>query len=103
MRVLLTLAAYLGTLAVVSVAAFFIVIVLAGPHAGLLPHPLEVLVLVAGWLAVLGVPLWMARVVWRRTRPTMPPNGTPHADARDVPGSAGDIGARAGERERYLP
>ena len=100
MRVLFTLTAYLGTLAVAAVAAFFIVIVLAGPHAGLLPHALEVLVLVVGWLAVLGVPLWVARAVWRRTGPTMPSNGTPHADTRDVRGSAGDTGERAGGCER---
>ena len=100
MRVLFTLAAYLGTLAVVAVAAFFIVIVLAGPHAGLLPQALEVPVLVVGWLAVLGVPLWAARTVWRRTRPAMPSSGRRHTDTRDVRGSAGETGARAGGRER---
>lgn len=81
MRVLLTVTAYLGTLAVVAVAAFFLVIVLAGPHAGLLPHALEVLVLVLGWLAVLGLPGWVAWIVWRRTGRAMPSNGPPHADA----------------------
>jgi len=66
MRVLLTIAAYLGTLATVSVAAFFAVIVLAGPHGGLLPRAFEGPVLIAGWLAVIAIPLWVARAVWRR-------------------------------------
>ena len=100
MRVLLTIVTYLGTLAVVGVVAFFLVILLAGPHAGLLPHVLEVLVLVAGWLAVIGVPLWAAWAVWRRRRPTLPSDSTPRADARDVSPPATGSGARAGRPER---
>jgi hypothetical protein len=66
MRVLLTVAAYLGTLFVVAVAAFFLVILLAGPHGGLLPRAFEGQVLIAGWLTVLAVPPWVAWLVWRR-------------------------------------
>jgi hypothetical protein len=66
MHFVIAVAVYLVALAIVGVAAFFIVIVVAGPHAGLLPQPLEVVVLIAGWLAVLGLPLWVAMKVWRR-------------------------------------
>lgn len=66
MRLLLTIGAYLGTLALVTVAAFVAVIVLAGPHGGLLPRAFEKPVLIFGWLSVLFVPAWIARVMWRR-------------------------------------
>lgn len=66
MRVLLTITTYLGTLAVVGVAAFVAVMLLAGPHGGLLPRTFEVPVLIAGWLAVIAIPLWVAWLVWRR-------------------------------------
>ena len=66
MRVLLTVAAYLAALAIVSVAAFFAVLLLAGPHGGLLPPAFEGIVLIAGWLAVIAIPLWVAWRVWRR-------------------------------------
>lgn len=71
MRLLLTALAYILALAVVALISFFAVIVLAGPHAGLLPPPLEVVVLIAGWLTVLVLPLLAARALWRwlgRTR-----------------------------------
>jgi hypothetical protein len=66
-RLLLTVLAYLASLAAVAVAAFFGVIVLAGPHGGLLPRSAEPVVLAFGWLAVLLVPAWVARAVWLRT------------------------------------
>ena len=75
MRLLLTIGAYLGTLAVVAAAAFLAVIVLAGPHGGLLPRALEGAVLVLGWLAVLLVPAWVAWIVWRRGRAALPGPG----------------------------
>lgn len=66
MRYALTVLAYLASLAVVGVISFFIVILLAGPHAGILPQPLEVVVLIAGWVVVLAAPVFAARVVWKR-------------------------------------
>lgn len=66
MRVLLTAAAYLASLALVAVAAFFVVIFLAGPHGGFLPGSLAPVVLALGWLTVLVVPAWLAHQVWRR-------------------------------------
>ena len=65
-RIVLSLIAYLVVLAAVAVFAFFAVIVLAGPHAGLLPAWLEAVVLGLGWLAVLLLPVLAARAVWRR-------------------------------------
>jgi ABC-type nickel/cobalt efflux system permease component RcnA len=65
-RVLITIATYFLTLLVVAVVAFFVVIFLAGPHAGLLPHAMEVVVLVLGWLSVLILPFWGAWIIWKR-------------------------------------
>lgn len=79
MRLLLTIGAYLGALAIVAAAAFFAVIVLAGPHGGLLPRALEGAVLVVGWLAVLVVPAWVAWTVWRRGRAARPHDRGPAA------------------------
>ncbi|HSA89885.1 MAG TPA: hypothetical protein VLF42_08320 [Burkholderiales bacterium] len=63
---LVTIATYLLTLLVVAVVAFFVVLFLAGPHAGLLPHALEVVVLALGWLSVLVLPFWGAWIIWKR-------------------------------------
>jgi hypothetical protein len=59
------IAALLAT-AVVAPLSFFVVLVLAGPHAGLLPHPLESVVLAAGWTLLLVVPALVARRTWKR-------------------------------------
>lgn len=66
LRIVLSLIAYVVALAAVAVIAFFAVIFLAGPHAGLLPGWLEAVVLGLGWLAVLLLPVLAARAVWRR-------------------------------------
>lgn len=73
-RVLLTVIAYIGSLAIIAVIAFFVVIFLAGPHSGLLPSWLEGAVLVLGWLAVLIMPVLVARRVWRRFGNVEPSN-----------------------------
>lgn len=66
MRVFLTALTYLASLLGVAAVSFIVVIVLAGPHAGLLPHWLEAVVLGLGWLAVLVLPILAARTAWRR-------------------------------------
>lgn len=66
MKVFLTAIVYAASLALVAASAFFVVIVLAGPHSGLLPEWLEAVVLGLGWLAVLILPALMARSAWRR-------------------------------------
>ncbi len=66
MKWLFTLLVYVAVLAVMAFVAFFVVIFLAGPHAGLLPQWAEVIVLVVGWLAVLVLPALAARKFWRR-------------------------------------
>lgn len=65
-RGVLTLLAALGAFLVVTPITVFAVLLLAGPHAGLLPQPLEVAVVALGWGVVLGVPAFVARKVWRR-------------------------------------
>jgi hypothetical protein len=53
----------------------------------------------AYWL-ILAVPICGAIVFGAWAARRQQPNTTPHADARDVPASAGAAGARAGGRER---
>jgi hypothetical protein len=65
-RLLLTIGAYLTSLAVTLVTAYFAVMILAGPHGGLLPNAFEKPVLVLGWLCVLLFPAWIATLAWRR-------------------------------------
>jgi hypothetical protein len=61
---LATILTYLLSLAAIACIAFIVVIVVAGPHAGLLPIWLEVTVAGLGWLAVLILPVVLARKVW---------------------------------------
>lgn len=65
-RLLLTALAWLCATALTIVVVGGAVLVLAGPHADLLPAPLQGLVFVGGWLAVLLLPLHLAQRVWRR-------------------------------------
>jgi hypothetical protein len=65
-RVALTLLAYLAALVSVAMVCGTMVLLVAGPHSGLLPDWLEAVVLGLGWLLVLVLPLWVAHRVWRR-------------------------------------
>jgi hypothetical protein len=65
-RIAITVLAYLGSVLVVGAVTAFVVLVLAGPHSGLLPEPLEVAVGALGWLVVVALPIVAARSVWRR-------------------------------------
>lgn len=60
--------ACVASLALTASLAFVGVILLAGPHAGLLPSWREVVVLVPGWITVLVPPALAARVVWRASK-----------------------------------
>lgn len=66
MRFLVTGLVYAASLAGVAVVAFFVVMLLAGPHSGVLPRGVQAVVLVLGWFAVLVLPVLAARAVWRR-------------------------------------
>ena len=80
MRILLSLLTYLVALAFVAIVSFLVVIVLAGPHAGLVPHWLEGAILAFGWVAVLVLPVLASRWAWRRLgRPLPPPGPEPEA------------------------
>ena len=74
MKLFLTALAYLMTLILVAVTAFYLVIILAGPHGGLLSRSFETVVLVLGWLLVLVVPILVARLAWYRLSERMPSN-----------------------------
>jgi hypothetical protein len=57
-------------------------------------------ILQAAGVLILILAISQAVVILRLRRANEPSNTTPHADARDVPESASDSGARAGGRER---
>ncbi|NLO79122.1 MAG: hypothetical protein GX093_02240 [Xanthomonadaceae bacterium] len=65
-RLLAAALAYAVTLVAVAVAAILAVLILAGPHGGLLPSWTKPFVLALGWLAVLILPAWLVRWVWGR-------------------------------------
>ena len=69
MRVLGTCVAFLIALAATAAVAFFAVLLLAGPHGGVLPSPLHTATLVLGWLVVVIVPILASRWAWRRLDP----------------------------------
>ena len=66
MRLLITLLVFVGTLLPTAFGAFFAVMLLVGPHGGILPSSLESATLALGWLCTLIVPLLIARRTWRR-------------------------------------
>jgi len=68
-RLLLTIGAYLGSLALVAIVMFFAMIVLVGPHGGLLSAAFEKPLLVLGWVTVLLLPAWVAYKIWYRLTP----------------------------------
>lgn len=72
-RILATPIAYVVSLVIIATIALVAVLLLAGPHAGLLSGPLETVVLVIGWLAVLGLPAFVALRVWRKLGEHQPP------------------------------
>ena len=61
-----TLLAWLATTAVLAPVCFFTVLFHAGPHGGVLPDALAPAVLLLGWAVLIGVPILVARRVWRR-------------------------------------
>ncbi len=63
---LFTVIAFLVTLFIVAALAVVCVMLLAGPHSGIMPPALEPVVLALGWLAVLGLPAFVAYRVWRK-------------------------------------
>jgi len=65
-RWLLTLCAWLVSLAVLAPLCFAGVLLLAGPHSSILPSPLHIPVLILGWSILLIVPLMVAKKTWRR-------------------------------------
>ena len=66
MRIAATIVTFLAALIVVGTASYFAVLLLAGPHGGLLPQPLQAVTIVLGWVAVVMGPFFAARAVWKR-------------------------------------
>lgn len=73
MRAFLTALTYITSLLVVGGLMFVIVLVVAGPHSGLLPRWLERVVLALGWIAVFLLPMLPTYRVWRRLAPGRAP------------------------------
>jgi hypothetical protein len=69
MRVFGTCVVFLLALAVTAAVAFFAVLMLAGPHGGVLPSSLHAATLVLGWSVVAIVPIFAGRWAWRRLAP----------------------------------
>jgi hypothetical protein len=69
MRWLLALLAWTLSSAVLAPVLFFAVLVVAGPHSSVLPSVLQPVALLLGWAVLLGVPIWVARKVWRHAGP----------------------------------
>lgn len=67
-RILLTCVAYLISLLLVSAISFLVVIIIAGPHSGILPAWLEKVVLFSGWVAVIVIPIMAAFKVWSKVK-----------------------------------
>lgn len=61
-----TLLAYLATLIATAAAMALVVLVLAGPHSDVLPEALAPAVVILAGLAILLLPAWIARRLWRR-------------------------------------
>jgi hypothetical protein len=78
-RLVVTVVTYLVTITVVAAVTFFLVILLAGPHGGLLPRALEGVVLIVGWSLVLVLPFLAAWAMWRRLGRRAPSNTTINA------------------------
>lgn len=53
---------------IVVAILFFPVMLLAGPHSDLLPHFLQGGVVVAAWVSVVAIPVWLARLTYLRLR-----------------------------------
>ena len=66
LKVVAAALAFLVALPVTGALAFFAVMFLAGPHGGVLPDWTHTWVLALGWLAILAVPVLVARKVWLR-------------------------------------
>lgn len=66
LRLVAAAGAFVLSVLLVGAAVAAAVLVFAGPHSDLLPAPLQVIVYLLAWAALLGLPAWAARAVWRR-------------------------------------
>ena len=66
-RVLIAFIAWTAAFAVLSPVCFFVVVLLAGPHSSMLPSAVQPAIWALGWLALLVLPIVVARRAWLRT------------------------------------
>ena len=70
MKAFITAMASLFSLIVIAGVAAVCVLFLAGPHSDILPSWLQVVVIILGWIAVIGVPIAVGAFTWRRLHQT---------------------------------
>jgi hypothetical protein len=103
LRYALTALAFFASFLGIGVAAFVMVIVLAGPHSDMLPPPLQVMAAIAGWLTVLVLPALVARRVGNASIAGVSPHirfGRAHAARTCVKSDGDGRGVSAAEPER---
>ena len=67
-RLLLTAIVFIASLGTLAVIGFFAVMFLAGPHGGVLPEWLHRPFLFVAWVIVIGLPVWLAVIVYKRMK-----------------------------------
>lgn len=65
-RLALAFTTWLLLVAILATVLFILLWVVAGPHSGMLPQPLQVAFWIAGYAVILIVPLVAAVLVYRR-------------------------------------
>lgn len=68
MKRFVTGATWLAATAILVPACYLAVVVLAGPHGGVLPEWSHRLVLILAWALLFGVPIWISRIVYKQLR-----------------------------------
>lgn len=65
---LITILVFLGSFIPILAIGYFLLMLLAGPHGGLLPNYLQPFLLPILWLMVIGIPLWLSVSVYNKMK-----------------------------------
>lgn len=68
-RLAIAFVVWLAVAAILATVTFILLWVVAGPHSGMLPQPLQVALWIAGYALILIVPVVVAVLVYRRLAP----------------------------------
>jgi hypothetical protein len=64
MKWIYSIATFIASLLLCALVAFYIVLFLAGPHAGIVPAWVQKIILLLGWIFTIAVPVFIARKVF---------------------------------------